>query len=114
MNKVETKVDARFDLERADFLPDWVKANLRAQQRNRFNSQGLLVVSASEERTQLDNIRIVVEKLQVMINQASVIPKPPDKEKKQQMDQRKKAADNKRVEDKRYQSMKKAMKKGGY
>lgn len=110
MNKVETKVDVRFDIMGASFLPDWVKQNLRKQQANRINRQGLLAFSAQEQRTQQDNIRIAVRKLQAMIDEASYIPPPPPKEKQAKMKRIRRAASVKRVEDKRRKSERKQMK----
>lgn len=49
---VNTKADIRFAVQRADFLPAWVKANLVQQEKNRMNSEGELVVNSSRHRTQ--------------------------------------------------------------
>ena len=49
---VNTKADIRFAVQRADFLPAWVKANLVLQEKNRMNSEGELVVNSSRHRTQ--------------------------------------------------------------
>ncbi|CAJ1356012.1 unnamed protein product [Effrenium voratum] len=48
VNKVETRVQASFDVDSARFLPQWVKDNLRKQEANRFNKKGILVVSAED------------------------------------------------------------------
>eukprot|EP00929_Paragymnodinium_shiwhaense_P079061 TRINITY_DN41099_c0_g1_i1.p1 TRINITY_DN41099_c0_g1~~TRINITY_DN41099_c0_g1_i1.p1 ORF type:complete len:306 (+),score=75.77 TRINITY_DN41099_c0_g1_i1:36-920(+) len=106
VNMVETKVEARFHVESC-FLPTWVKQALRRQQANRINADGTLVVSASEERTQHDNVRIVMEKLQAMIDKAAVKQAAPDKNKVKKMTKIRKAASKKRIEDKRFKSEKK-------
>ena len=73
---MNTKADIRFDVLGADWLPDWVKENLleqeragracdlrrlqasltllslRAQEKNRMNNEGELVVNSSRHRTQ--------------------------------------------------------------
>jgi peptidyl-tRNA hydrolase ICT1 len=49
---VNTKADIRFAVNKADFLPAWVKRNLLEQERNRMNTEGELVVNSSRHRTQ--------------------------------------------------------------
>lgn len=104
VNKVETKVQASFDVGSAKFLPSWVKENLKKQQANRFNKDGILFVSSEEQRTQQDNLRIVMQKLQAMIDQAALKPKMPDKAKLDKMRRTKKAANEKRLQDKKFKS----------
>lgn len=111
VNKVETKVDLFFDVGVVSFLPDWVKDKLRSQEKGRFNKQGILTFSASEQRTQADNIRIAMQKLQEMIDKASYIPPPPDKDKKKKIDKIRRAANTRRIDDKRLKSLRKNKKK---
>uniref|UniRef100_A0A7S1LDG0 Prokaryotic-type class I peptide chain release factors domain-containing protein n=1 Tax=Alexandrium catenella TaxID=2925 RepID=A0A7S1LDG0_ALECA len=110
VNKVETKVDVRFDASSARFLPDWVKEKLLQQQAKRVNSQGLLAFSVQEQRTQGENIRLAVKKLQAWIDQAAYIPPPVDPEKGKRIQRIRKAASDKRVEDKRKKSEMRKMK----
>lgn len=104
VNKVETKVQASFDVGTAKFLPNWVKENLRKQQVNRFNKDGVLIVSCEEQRTRQDNLRIVMQKLQGMIDKAAFKPKMPDKAKVNKMRRAKRAANEKRLQDKKLKS----------
>jgi len=106
VNKVETKAQARFHVQNAKFLPDWVKQNLLQQEANRVNKHGVLVVHCEEQRTRLDNQRIVLQKLQAMIDQASFIPEAPDPRKVQKMRAVRNAANQKRLQDKKFKSMK--------
>mmetsp|Transcript_36910 Transcript_36910/g.114885 ORF Transcript_36910/g.114885 Transcript_36910/m.114885 type:complete len:239 (-) Transcript_36910:48-764(-) len=110
VNKVETKVDVRFDVHTASFLPEWVKQKLLEKQASRVNSQGMLAFSVQEQRTQLDNIRLAVRKLQAWIDEAAYIPPPPDKAKQAKIRRTRRAASLKRVEDKRRKSERKKMK----
>eukprot|EP00448_Togula_jolla_P042003 CAMPEP_0170629046 /NCGR_PEP_ID=MMETSP0224-20130122/33081_1 /TAXON_ID=285029 /ORGANISM="Togula jolla, Strain CCCM 725" /LENGTH=214 /DNA_ID=CAMNT_0010956657 /DNA_START=89 /DNA_END=730 /DNA_ORIENTATION=+ len=110
VNKVETKVDARLNVEQASFLPKWVQEKLLQQQSSRVNSAGMLVVSAQEHRTQQDNLRSAMQKIQDMIDQASYIAPPPSQEKKAKMQRVKKKADQKRIEEKRRRSERKNFK----
>merc|ERR1712196_339440 len=107
VNKVETKVDARFTIRKADFLPDWVKAKLLQQQASRINSLGQLIVSVEEQRSQAGNLKIALDKMQSLIDKAAFIPKPPKAEKKVKMDFVRKVANTRRLEDKRRQKDKK-------
>lgn len=110
MNKVETRVDARFDIRAAGFLPAWVKDKLMTQQASRIKD-GVLIVTASEQRTQQDNIRIALRKIQVFIDEASYIPPPPSQEKKAKLRRVKKKANSKRLDDKKKRSERKNMKR---
>lgn len=110
VNKVETKVEAKLDLRRASFLPDWVKKNIREKEANRINSSGMLCLSAQEQRTQFDNIRIAIRKVQEIIDEASYIPPPPAREKIAKINRIKNKANTVRLEDKRRTSEKKQMK----
>ncbi|CAK9006213.1 unnamed protein product [Durusdinium trenchii] len=85
VNKVETRVQASFDVDAARFLPKWVKENLRKQQANRFSKDGILRLSSEEQRTRQDNLRIVMQKLQALIDQAALKPKMPDQRKVDKM-----------------------------
>ena len=75
VNKVETKVEARFDVAASKFLPEWVKDKLRVQEAGRFNNDGILIVTSEEHRTRQDNMRTVMQKLQAMIESAAFIAK---------------------------------------
>lgn len=107
VNKVETKVEARFNVRAASFLPDWVKDGLLKKQANRVNRQGILTVASEELRTQQGNQKLVMQKLQEMIEDASFVPPPPSKEKVAKIQQSHAAADRKRLEDKRFKARKK-------
>eukprot|EP00933_Yihiella_yeosuensis_P023114 TRINITY_DN18050_c2_g2_i1.p1 TRINITY_DN18050_c2_g2~~TRINITY_DN18050_c2_g2_i1.p1 ORF type:complete len:202 (-),score=43.71 TRINITY_DN18050_c2_g2_i1:46-651(-) len=109
VNKVETRVEAQFHV-RSSFLPDWVKEKLVQQQATKMNKDGFLIVATEEQRTQSDNLRLTFRKLQAMIDQAAIIPKLPSKAKVEKMKRIKKAANTKRIEDKRFKSARKSMK----
>lgn len=109
VNKVETRVEARFDI-RASFLPHWVKDNLLKQQANRVNRDGILCIASEEHRTQQGNLHSVLEKLQVMVDKASYIPPLPPKAKQAKIKQIRSAADAERLDFKRRRSLKKQSK----
>eukprot|EP00878_Enallax_costatus_P023514 GHUV01025014.1.p1 GENE.GHUV01025014.1~~GHUV01025014.1.p1 ORF type:complete len:208 (+),score=38.34 GHUV01025014.1:59-682(+) len=52
VNKVNTKVDMRFDLDKADWIPDEVKDAIRRTEKNRFTKEGTLFLTSTRHRTQ--------------------------------------------------------------
>lgn len=75
VNKVNTKVDIRFLVQEADWIPEEVRERLQQQQANRINKEGYLAIQAQEYRTQAQNRKAAIDKLQEMILQAWPRPK---------------------------------------
>lgn len=50
MNKLNTKAELRFHVYNADWITSDVKARLHAQQSNRINNEGELLITAQEHR----------------------------------------------------------------
>lgn len=113
VNKVETKVEARFDVNAASFLPDWVRANLQKQQAKNINRDGMLTVTCQEQRTQIANRKLVMEKLQDMIDEAAYIPPPVDPAKAERLERIRRAAATRRKEDEKLKKRYKESRKGG-
>lgn len=63
VNKVNTKVDLRFHVDSADWIPDEVKKRLKELFPSKINKQGELVIQSSVYRTQAENIEDAVERL---------------------------------------------------
>ena len=76
VNKVSTAVELRFEAERSPHLPGPVKARLKRLAGWRWTSEGALIVTASEHRTQGRNREAALEKLVGLIAEAAVRPKP--------------------------------------
>ena len=70
VNKVETRVEAIWDLERSPALTDAQRARLRDQLRTRLTADGMLHVTSRTERTQLLNRRRAVERMRAMVQTA--------------------------------------------
>ncbi|CAN0254583.1 unnamed protein product, partial [Ectocarpus sp. 13 AM-2016] len=72
VNKVSTKVEMRFVVSDAEWLPYDVRLRLARQERGRINNKGELVVTAQEFRqeTQKQNRSQALAKLREMINEA--------------------------------------------
>ncbi|XP_076918260.1 uncharacterized protein LOC143578634 [Bidens hawaiensis] len=67
VNKVNTKVDMRFNIKEAYWLSDRVREKILQMEKNRINKDGELVISSTKTRTQKGNIEDALEKLQVPI-----------------------------------------------
>ena len=75
VNKTATAVELRVQLAGLQLAPDTLR-RLRQQQRNRINKDGELVLFAERYRSQLKNRQDALVRLEDIITQASVRPKP--------------------------------------
>jgi len=74
VNKVNTAIQLRFDINISS-LPREVKQRLLRMADTRISKEGVLVIKAKEERSQLRNKEEAFERLKAIIRQALVIPK---------------------------------------
>jgi ribosome-associated protein len=70
VNKVETKVEIRFNIDRSKAFSDEEKEKIKKSLTNRINKEGDLIVVSEEERSQLQNKIIALEKLNEIIREA--------------------------------------------
>jgi ribosome-associated protein len=75
VNKVSTKVELRFDLERCARLTPQVLARLRAQNPARLDAEGRLLVVCDDTRSQVMNLELARERLAELVRRALVVPK---------------------------------------
>ena len=75
VNKVETSVTVMWDIEESSFFLDEEKNLIYTKLKNRINSEGILQLTVSESRTQLQNKKIATEKILELVDQALIIPK---------------------------------------
>ncbi|KAL1333626.1 uncharacterized protein LOC107630544 isoform X1 [Arachis ipaensis] len=64
VNKVNTKVDMRFNVKNAYWLSDRIRERIMQMEKNRINKDGELVISSTRTRTQKGNIEDALAKLQ--------------------------------------------------
>jgi len=102
VNKVNTKVEIRFHLDTATWIPHEVRQRLKSNESNRINSQGYMTITSQEYRTQVQNRKDVIKKLQDIIKVSWARPKV----RKMRKGLSKKAKENRR-ENKKRNSMKK-------
>jgi ribosome-associated protein len=70
VNKVNTKVEIRFNVQLSDSLSENEKELIFKNLKNRTNSSGELVVRSQSERTQLRNRNKAIEKMLALISEA--------------------------------------------
>jgi len=105
VNKLNTKVDLRFDILKSTLLDEEEKLILLEKLKNRISNDGILIIYSQQSRSQLKNKKIVRERFYKLIYEAltpdpeRIRVKPPASLKK------------KRLEDKQKQSEKKALRK---
>lgn len=75
VNKVETAVQLRFDAKKSPNLPSHIFARLREQAGQRMTKDGVLVLTASEYRSQDRNRKAALDRLVDLIRKAAIIPK---------------------------------------
>lgn len=75
VNKVNTKVELRFNIGESVFLAENQKALLLARLKNRINGKGELVLVSEEERSQMKNKIIVINKFFRLIESSLTLQK---------------------------------------
>jgi hypothetical protein len=70
VNKVSTKVELRMHVLNADWIPQEVRDRLQSQQSNRISKDGYLALTAQEFRTQGQNRKAALAKLEKMLLEA--------------------------------------------
>jgi ribosome-associated protein len=75
VNKVETKVELRFDVANSKLLTDEQKATLTQKMASKLTTEGVLLLYHQTERTQLANREKVIKKFDKLIGQAFSVPK---------------------------------------
>ncbi|KAK2356058.1 peptidyl-tRNA hydrolase ICT1, mitochondrial [Trifolium repens] len=111
VNKVNTKVDMRFNVENAYWLSERVREKIMQMEKNRINKDGELVISSTKTRTQKGNVEDALAKLQEIIDAASYVPPPPSEEQKKKIAKLAAIGEHKRLKSKKVQSDKKAQRR---
>lgn len=76
VNKVETAVTVMWIVAESQYLSDEEKNLIFTKLKNRINLDGILQLTVSESRTQLQNKKIATEKILEIVNQSLFVPKP--------------------------------------
>lgn len=75
VNKVASKVEVYFDISNASCIDEDEKARILTKLSNRCNSEGILMLSCQESRSQAKNKELVFEKLIDLIEKALHVPR---------------------------------------
>ena len=75
VNKVETAVELRFEVERSPHLSAPVKTRLKRLAGRRWTLDGAIVIRAEETRSQIRNRELAKERLVELIREALIAPK---------------------------------------
>jgi ribosome-associated protein len=75
VNKVETKVELRFDIPNSQVLSDAQKDFLQKKLANKLTNEGVLFLYHQTERSQLANKEKVLRKFDRLIREAFIIPR---------------------------------------
>ncbi|XP_067933098.1 la-related protein 7-like [Watersipora subatra] len=108
VNKVATKVELRFNVREATWIPDWIKPRLMEKEANRITKHGELIVTSDKTRKQILNQGDCLNRLRTMIFDASVLPKEPTPEELALAEKRKAKRAVSILKEKRHHSLKRA------
>lgn len=75
VNKVETAVTAMWKVEESQYFSNFKKNLIFEKLKNRISSDGILQLTSSEARSQLENKKIVTARLLNIVNEAVMIQK---------------------------------------
>lgn len=75
VNKVETAVTVMWSVSQSQFFSDYQKQMILTKIKNRINSDDILQLTATENRTQLQNKKSATERILEIVNQAIYVPK---------------------------------------
>lgn len=105
VNKVNTRVELRFDVGASQILTEEEKKKIFEHQASKITKDGILIVVSQSGRTQLENREKAVKKLHSIINRALF------QRKKRIQTKRTKASKQKRLDLKKQRSVKKQLRK---
>ena len=75
VNKVETMVEGYWNVANTDLLTEEEKSLVAIKLKNKINADGFLLVKSQEERSQLGNKLLVIEKMNTLVTKALIVPK---------------------------------------
>ncbi|KAI4838301.1 peptidyl-tRNA hydrolase ICT1 [Plasmodium brasilianum] len=70
VNKAETKVQLRFNVDTAKWIPSTVKENLKKIFKNKLNKSNEFIIECEETSSQISNYKICADKLKAILEEA--------------------------------------------
>ncbi|NXO88937.1 ICT1 hydrolase, partial [Certhia brachydactyla] len=114
VNKVNSKAEVRFHLASADWIPEAVRQKMALMHRNKINQAGELIVTSEESRYQMRNLAICLEKIRIMVTEATEKPKVVSKETTQKLIERVEKMNRERLRQKKIHSTIKQSRKADF
>lgn len=103
VNKVSTKVELHFNVQRSVRLSDREKQLISVELKNKINRNGELILMSQSERSQLENKKIVIKKFYDLLSKALTVKKiryqtrPTSGSKEKRIEEKKKRSEIKRL-----------------
>ena len=101
VNKVETKVELRFDVQNSRSLDEVEKLMVMEKLANRINAEGILLLTNQATRSQLDNKEAAIADFEKLKERATTPPKKRKKVKPLTADREKRLATKKQDSEKK-------------
>ncbi len=101
VNKVETAVTAMWQVSETKFFAEDEIVRISEKLKNRINAEGFLQMTSSEARTQLQNKKIVTEKMLDLVEKSLFVPKKRIKTKPTKSSQEKRLKFKKNISEKK-------------
>lgn len=101
VNKVESSVTVMWRVSDSIVFSEREKERIALKLRNRISGEGFLQLTVSESRTQLQNKKIAVGRIQEIVNKALIVPKkriatqPSRSQKEKRLESKKKISEKK-------------------
>jgi ribosome-associated protein len=103
VNKVNTKVELHFNIQRSVRLSDHEKQLISVELKNKINRNGDLILMSQSERSQLENKKRVIKKFYDLLSKALTVKKircqtrPTSGSKEKRIEEKKKRSEIKRL-----------------
>ncbi|XP_064618631.1 large ribosomal subunit protein mL62-like isoform X2 [Lineus longissimus] len=107
VNKAETKVQVKFNIEKADWIPSWIKPRLFEKERGRITKGGVFMVTSDRTRKQILNQADCFDKIRQAIREAAIRPAEPSEEDVALKNRRLAKAKQRTLKEKKLHSLKK-------
>jgi len=101
VNKVNTKVELRFNVESSQLLTSQEKETILKKLSSKLSSDGDLIIVSQEERTQLKNKQICIEKFYKTVAQALKVVKKRKPTKRTTLSVEKRIASKRQISEKK-------------
>ncbi|XP_070580619.1 large ribosomal subunit protein mL62-like [Ptychodera flava] len=75
VNKVNSKVDLRFHVPSAEWIPEDIRNKMMEKFKTKINARGELIVTSDRTRMQIKNLADCLQKVREMVEEASQKPK---------------------------------------